>query len=196
MTVDGHIPMATMTSEIPLMGPVADAQDFRQTMGSFPTPVAVVTALDSDGVPRGLTCSAVCSVSMDPPSMLVCVNRRNGSLDAIRHSGGFVINLLCDDRQHVSDVFASASPQKFADAEWQPSPISGLPHLHDDSLAFVDCRLQAEIVAGSHAILIGTVRSSGAGGRTPDSGPLVYYARSYGRWAPSLSVEDELPGRS
>jgi len=195
MTVDGRIPTATMTSVIPLLGPVADAHAFRETMGSFPTPVAVVTALDSDGIPRGLTCSAVCSVSMDPPSMLVCVNRRNGSLDAIRQSGGFVINLLCEDRQQLSDIFASASPQKFAHADWKPSPASGLPLLHSDALAFVDCRLQAELVAGSHAILIGTVRSSG-GGSTPESGPLVYYDRNYGRWAPATSDDDELPGRS
>jgi flavin reductase (NADH) len=193
MTVDGHVPTRTMAVTIPLPERVSEEHEFRNTMGSFPTPVTVVTALDADSIPRGLTCSAVCSVSMDPPSLLICVNRRNGSLDAIRHSGGFVINLLREDRHELSDLFASASSQKFADAAWRPSPASGLPLLHIGVLAYVDCRLEAEIAAGSHAILIGTVRSSGTD-RGPDSGPLVYYDRSYGRWAPSTA--DELPGRS
>jgi flavin reductase (DIM6/NTAB) family NADH-FMN oxidoreductase RutF len=184
MTIDGHLPVRTLTEVIPMIGEAADAAGFRDAMGSFPTPVTVVTALDEDGLPRGLTCSAVASLSMDPPSLLICVNRRNGSLKAIRHSGGFVVNLLRQGRYRLSDLFASASPTKFAETPWRPSTPSGLPLLHADVLAHVDCALQAELVAGSHAILIGRVRS--ASGATDDGGPLVYYNRSYGRWAPHI----------
>ncbi|MFI0480124.1 flavin reductase family protein [Actinomadura sp. 9N215] len=192
MTIGGHLPARTLTSVIPMMGETADAGGFRDAMGSFPTPVTVVTALDEDGLPRGLTCSAVASLSMDPPSLLVCVNRRNGSLRAIRHSGGFVVNLLREGRYRLSDRFASASPSKFAGTPWRPSTPSGLPLLHADVLAHVDCALQAELVAGSHVILIGLVRSAGSTAR--DGGPLVYYNRSYGRWALPVSEDSREDG--
>jgi flavin reductase (DIM6/NTAB) family NADH-FMN oxidoreductase RutF/acyl carrier protein len=157
-------------------------------MGVFPAPVSVVTALDERGVPRGLTCSAVTSLSMEPASLLVCVNRGNRSLDAIRRSGGFVVNLLRAGRGDVSDVFASRSPHKFAERRWRASPASGLPLLFGDALAFVDCELQTEITAGSHAILIGLVRASGT--NLPAHGPLVYWRRAYGGWVPSPVVPD------
>lgn len=158
-----------------------DAESFREAMRLVPSPVSVVTALDEDGIPRGLTCSALCSLSMAPPLMLICVNHQNRSLDAIRHSDGYLVNLLKAGRTEMSENFASSLPGKFANLTWCPSPASGLPLLVDDALAYVDCGLQAEIPAGSHSILIGRVRASGSS--LPDDGPLVYWRRSYGRWA-------------
>lgn len=181
--------MTLHRTRIPMPGPPGDAQTFRETMRYLPAPVSVVTALDESGTPRGLTCSAICSLSMAPPSMLICVNRKNRSLDAIRHSGGFMVNLLRAGRAEMSDIFASSLPTKFAHAAWRPSPASGLPLLTEDALAFVDCGLAAEIEAGSHAILIGLVRGSGAG--PPDGGPLVYWHRSYGGWTGRDSPPDE-----
>lgn len=166
---------------IPMPGSCATTDDFKEAMRLLPSPVSVVTAMDEQGLPRGLTCSAVCSLSMAPPAMLVCVNRKNRSLDAIRHSRGFVVNLLRAGRMEMSEVFASARPAKFVNTGWRPSPVSGLPLLARDALTFVDCQLQAEIEVGSHAILVGLVRGSGTG--TPDGGPLVYWRRSYGGWA-------------
>jgi flavin reductase (NADH) len=174
---------------IPMPEPRADTEDFRAAMRLLPSPVSVVTAMDENGLPRGLTCSALCSLSMTPPSMLVCVNRKNRSLDAIRHSKGFLVNLLRAGRTEMSEVFASALPTKFANAAWRPSPASGLPLLIRDALAFVDCGLQAEIEVGSHAILVGLVRGSGTG--MPDGGPLIYWRRSYGKW----SAHDKPDGR-
>jgi flavin reductase (DIM6/NTAB) family NADH-FMN oxidoreductase RutF len=165
---------------IPMPDPAVNADGFRAAMRLVPSPVSIVTANDEQGMPRGLTCSAVCSLSMAPPSMLVCVNRRNHSLDAIRTSGGFMVNLLRAGCDETSETFASPSASKFASTPWRPSPVSGLPIVLD-ALAFVDCGLQAEIHAGTHAILIGLVRGSGTSGE--DDGPLVYWRRSYGRWA-------------
>ena len=173
---------------IPMPSLLEDAESFREAMRLVASPVSVVTALDEQGIPRGLTCSAFCSLSMAPPSMLVCVNRRNRSLDAIRHSGGFMVNLLRAGRTEMSDIFASSLPGKFATSAWQPSPISGLPLLADDALAFVDCGLQAEITAGSHAILVGLVRAAETA--VADDGPLVYWRRNYGRWV-SYDMSEE-----
>jgi flavin reductase (NADH) len=177
-------------ARVPLLPALSDAESFRKTMGLFPTPVAVVTALDGQGVPRGLTCSAVCSLSMDPPSMLICVNRRNGTLQAIRHSQGFVVNLLRAGRDSVSATFASPSDAKFAQTDWENSPLSGLPMLTEDALAVVECDLQAEVAAGSHVIVIGQVRKSVT--VRPQTTPLVYWCRSYGTWtAPEPTVPDQ-----
>jgi flavin reductase (DIM6/NTAB) family NADH-FMN oxidoreductase RutF len=181
MTVNGVSASRVLSAALPAAPGPGDGQGFRRAMGSFPSPVSIVTALDRDGVPRGLTCSAVCSVSMAPPSLLICVNKRNGTLDAIRDSGGFVVNLLREGRHATSDVFASSSAHKFVGVRWKPSAAFGLPLLVDHILAFAECSLHTEITAGTHAILIGLVHTSGRVSR--ESGPLVYYDRTYGRWA-------------
>lgn len=181
---------------LPMPAAEIDRDAFREVMSAFPAPVSVVTAVDAEGQPRGLTCSAVASLSLDPPTVLVCVNQGNHSLEAIRGSGGFVINLLRQGRDEVSAVFASPSPDKFAGVTWRPSPASGLPWLHSDALAFVDCRLVGELAVGSHAVLIGLARASRSAGpngaSAEDSGALLYWRRAYGRWtalgSPSLTA--------
>ncbi|MFL6128487.1 MAG: flavin reductase family protein [Mycobacteriales bacterium] len=181
----GRRPGIPYTAELDVPAPAAFGEDFRRVMSAFPSGVSVVTARDAEGRPRGLTCSSLCSLSMDPPMMLACVNRRNGSLAAIRASGGFAVNLLRAGRGVVSDEFASASADKFSRVRWRPSPRSGLPWLLDDSLAFVDCRLVADLAAGSHTILVGLVvdgrdvpEENGAGTSAEDR-PLVHWRRRY-----------------
>src|SRR3954469_24509248 len=78
-----------------------DPATFRGVMSSFPTGVGVVTALDEQDQPRGLTCSAIASVSLAPPLLLVCVDLTCGSLRAIRHSRGFVVNFLSESAAEV-----------------------------------------------------------------------------------------------
>lgn len=159
-----------------------DADAFREAMGSFPAAVSVITALDADETPRGLTCSAFCSLSAEPPLVLACVNQRNGSLQAIRHSGGFVVNLLRAGSHDVSARFASPVEDKYDGVAWEPSPESGLPRLSDDASAHLDCRLVADIAAGSHAILIGGIRTCGSEAHERCS-PLLYWRRAYGSWS-------------
>lgn len=159
--------------------PLVDGAAFRAIMGSLPTGVCVVTALDSDGSPRGLTCSAVSSLSKDPPLLLVCVSLRNHSLAALRASRGFVVHVLREDRGPVSQVFASGSAAKFSDVAWAPSPLLGLPLLHGDALAHAECRIAADLEIGDHAVLVGLI----AGGAAARAGrPLMYWDRGYCNW--------------
>jgi len=171
---------AVLRTEVPGTHCRVDGAAFRDVMASLPTAVSVVTALDPEGSPRGLTCSAVCSVSADPPQVLVCINQRNGSLAAIRHSGAFVVNVLGSTSAGLSDQFASSAAEKFNDVHWRPAPSSGLPVLDGSAHAFIDCELAADITAGSHAILVGAVQACGT---DMDSlHPLVYWRRAYGTW--------------
>ncbi len=176
---------AVLRTAVPGAHSRVDEDAFRDAMASLPAAVSVVTALDSEGAPRGLTCSAVCSVSVAPPQVLVCINQRNGSLAAIRHSGAFVINILSSASASLSDRFASGLPEKFADVSWRPGANSGLPVLNGFAHAFIECKLAADISAGSHTILVGSVQECGT--ELESIRPLLYWRRSYGTWLPHES---------
>ncbi len=154
-----------------------DQATFFQIMGAFPTGVTVVTAIDKGGHARGLTCNAVCSVSADPPLMLVCLDEGSNTLPAIRHAGRFAVNYLAAGRERIARLFASKEPDKFSEVAWQPAP-HGMPWLHEDSIALAECTVEQEIEAGDHVVFIGRVE----GGRPPAraSRPLLYFRRSYG----------------
>ena len=146
-------------------------------MGAFPTGVAVVTALDGGGHARGLKCNALCSVSADPPLMLVSVDRTSTTLPAIRRSGRFAVNYLAAGREEIARLFASKEPDKFSEVPWQPAP-GGMPWLHQDAIALAECDIEQEIDAGDHVIFIGRV--TGGQPPAPESRPLLYYRREYG----------------
>jgi flavin reductase (DIM6/NTAB) family NADH-FMN oxidoreductase RutF len=166
--------------------PAVPQDDFRQIMQIFPSAVAVITALDESGVPRGLTCSAFCSLTMDPPAMLICVNRHNGSLKAIRRSGGFVANLLRAGRHKIARTFASPVDDKYSEVNWEPTKGSNLPWFPEDALAWVECKLIADVAAGTHSMLIGLVQDGGI--QETRDGPLVYWHKNFGQWMPTDEV--------
>ncbi len=146
-------------------------------MGAFPTGVTVVAALDAQGRPRGLTVSALCSVSADPPLMLVCLDKNSNTLPAIRHSGRFAVNYLAHGRDRIANLFASKEGDKFSGIAWQPAG-NAMPWLHQDSIALAECSVTGEVDAGDHIVVIADVD----GGRVPEPGsrPLVYFRRGYG----------------
>jgi flavin reductase (DIM6/NTAB) family NADH-FMN oxidoreductase RutF len=156
-----------------------DKATFFAIMGAFPTGVTIVTTLDEDGQPRGLTSTAVCSVSAEPPLLLVCVDKRSNTLPALRASRTFVVNYLKAGRDELSNLFATKEPDKFEHVAWRPAP-NGMPWLHLDSIAHAECVTEREIEAGDHWILVGRVIS----GQPPAPGthPLMYFRRSYGTW--------------
>lgn len=152
-------------------------EDFFSIMSAFPTGVAIVTTLDELGRPKGLTTNAVCSVSADPPLLLVCVDVGSRTLSALRYSRRFVVNFMSDGAVELCALFASKADEKFSGVRWEPG-LGGLPLLAYDALAYAECSTQEELAAGDHVVLIGLVES----GRPPDaeSVPILYYRRSYG----------------
>ena len=161
--------------------PSIDPTRFAEIMRSLAGGVAVVTTLDEHDRPRGLTSTAVSSVSADPPLLLVCVATTSRTLPALRHRRRFVVNFMGAGADDACARFASKQEDKFAGVEWEPGP-GGLPVLAGVATGWAECATVEEIGAGDHVILIGRVQD-GAGGRDP-APPLVYYHRTYGSWTP------------
>jgi flavin reductase len=152
--------------------------DFVAAMGKAATGVTVV-ATDGPSGRWAQTVSAMCSVSADPPTVLVCLHVRSPLCEAIRVNGCFSVNVLSAEQAHLADAFAGRArvgePYNFGMATWTQS-VSGAPVI-DGAVATFDCELARCEVAGSHMIFLGRVlRSANAPG---DS--LVYQSRTYGR---------------
>ena len=148
-------------------------------MAAFPSGVAIITTLDEDRLPRGLTTTAVCSVSADPPLILVCVDRGSRTLPSLRSRRQFVVNFARVGAEALCDRFASKEEDKFAGVAWRPSPL-GLPILDGHALAWLECEAEQHVEAGDHVVLIGRARAGGAPLQTQE--PVVYHDRRYGRW--------------
>src|SRR5712664_4586216 len=92
-----------------------DAGELRRTLGSLAAGVAVATTLDSEGIPRGFTANSFTSVSLDPPLVLVCVDKTASCYPAFAGTKHFGINILCEEQQHLSRPFASTSAPNLPD---------------------------------------------------------------------------------
>jgi flavin reductase (NADH) len=169
-----------------------DRDTFVEIMASYPAGVAIVTTLEADGTPRGLTTTAVSSVSAEPPLLLVCVDLTSRTLPALRAGGRFVVNFLREGRSELARVFASKRDDKFEQIAWRAT-ASGMPVLHEDALAWAECVTVQELEPGDHVILLGRVEEGV--GAAEDGAPLMYYRRSWGVWkpAPRESGRREIP---
>jgi flavin reductase (DIM6/NTAB) family NADH-FMN oxidoreductase RutF len=150
---------------------------FRDVMACFPTGVAVVTAREVGERPRGLTVSAFCPVSLEPPLVLVCVDRASNTLPALQAAGGFTVNFLAGGREHLAVLYASKADEKFEGIAWRPPATpEGGPVLHEDSAAYAVCVTREAIEAGDHWVFIGEVCEAAV---IPDRLPLMYHRRAF-----------------
>ncbi len=135
-----------------------DTATFRTTMGLFPGAVTLITTGTGE-MRRGITATAVCSVSDAPPSLLVCVNNRTGTCSEITRSGRFSVHLLAQHQSDVAMTFAGANGHsgiaKFDIGDWQECP-RGLPRL-PGALASLSCDVLTETDSGTHRIFIGRI---------------------------------------
>ncbi|MCU1500017.1 MAG: hsaB [Acidimicrobiales bacterium] len=154
--------------------PVFDSARFRQVLGHFPTGVCVVTAFDGE-TPVGMAIGSFFSVSLDPPLVGFCAGRSSSTWPKLRAAGKFCINVLADDQEDVSRVFASKEADKFAGTGWDHSPL-GSPRIQG-ALAWIDCTLEAVHEAGDHDIAIGAVHDLGV---AREGSPLVFFRGGYG----------------
>jgi flavin reductase (DIM6/NTAB) family NADH-FMN oxidoreductase RutF len=158
-----------------------DPVELRRTFGTFVTGITVVTTLDRDGQPRGMTANSFTSVSLDPPLLLVCIGKAASSFPAFSAAGSFAVNVLHDRQKEVAGIFASKSVSKF-DTVAHTVVHTGAPVL-SDCLTWFDCTVHERIEAGDHLILIGRVRAFG----TSPAAPLGFCRGRY------VCVEDPMP---
>lgn len=157
--------------------PLLDAVKFRLAMRQLVGGVTVVAA--GDGEERsGMTATSVVPVSVDPPTVLVCVNRASSFYPVLQRCAEFSVNLLSAEQQHIAERFTGAGGAKGAErympADWTTAD-SGVPLLKD-ALAAVDCEMERLIDYHTHAIVIGTVRSIRLGSRRD---ALAYWQGEY-----------------
>jgi len=154
------------------------SETFRKVMGHFATGVTVVTVLDGNR-PSGITVNALSSVSLDPPLVMIAIDRRRRIHPHVVAAGRYAVNILGEGQQPLADCFAGAAVEPgldaFCGAAWHPGE-SGLP-LIDGSIATLECTIAQRIPVGDHDLFIGRVDTL----RTEDEhvAPLLFYRRRY-----------------
>lgn len=158
-----------------------DALLQRKIMGRFVTGVALVTSVDED-VPCGMTANSLTSLSLNPPLILLAVNRENQMYKALSLSQRFSISLLSVGQEHVARRFASNGPKDFSDLSVDVG-ITGCPVLQD-SLGYIHCSVVEVFPGGDHSIFVGEC----VAGEVSEGEPLVYYSGAFTQLRPSVSA--------
>jgi 4-nitrophenol 2-monooxygenase / 4-nitrocatechol 4-monooxygenase, reductase component len=159
-----------------------DSEVFRHVIGHLPSGVAVVTTRDG-GRRFGMTASAVTSLSLQPPMLLVCINRQAPTCAAVSGAGVFGVNILGENDGALARWFAAPREDKF-DGIATEETRSGLPMLRT-ALARLECRVTERVQGGTHTVFLAEVEGAEAGG----GAPLAYFRGRFGRV--DLAGDDE-----
>ena len=154
-----------------------DSREFRNTLGRFPTGVAIITS-GAPGMEYGMTCQSFSSLSLDPPLVLVCIDNNAGILPILDETRAFTVNVLSDDQTELSGFFASskrpAPPHQFDDVTHTPGE-TGTARIAGSTTVF-DCTLHSVLDGGDHRIVVGAVKAFAA--TSPDD-PILFFAGAY-----------------
>ena len=154
----------------------SDPRTLRDALGCFATGVTIVTCIDEDGRPVGLTANSFTSVSLEPPLLLVCVQKNSRCAPALIVAENFAVNVLQTGQQPASIRFAGKAEDRFGGTPWSEGE-TGAPVLMD-SLGVFECKRHAVHEGGDHHILVGqVVRAS----FDPNLDPLLYFRGRYRR---------------
>ena len=165
-----------------------DGALFRQTMSRYASGVTVVSALDDEGRPWGLTANAISSVSLHPPLVLVCIDKKANTYDVVTKATHFAMNVLNRRQDELAMLFATRGADKFAGVEYQQG-VTGAPLLPDVSIAVIECRMYAQYDGGDHTIVVGEVVSASIS----EGLPLLFYDRKFGTFVPTPPKPAEPP---
>jgi len=151
-----------------------DPDTFRAVLGRFASGVTVVTATDDAGNDHGMTVSAFCSLSLEPPLVLVCIDRAASMHDLLQPDSAFAVNVLSAGQEALSRRFASGDPPNRFDGLGYHRGLTGVPLL-EDVLAWLEARVDARVPQGDHTIVVGRVETAAA----RQDRPLLYYRGGY-----------------
>jgi 4-nitrophenol 2-monooxygenase / 4-nitrocatechol 4-monooxygenase, reductase component len=154
---------------------MTDRETFRHVIGHFASGVAVLTARRA-GKDFGATASAVSSLSLDPPMLLVCMNLRGSTQQAIQESRMFGVNILDEDQGYIAERLAEPHRERFTGLSVE-SGAAGVPRL-TGALAFCECHVAEDVVAGTHRVFLANVTRAVA----REGFPLTYFRGRFGRF--------------
>lgn len=149
---------------------------FRQLLGRFATGVTVITARAANGDPIGMTANSLASVSLDPPLVLVSVEKVHEMHSALAGATHWVFNILSSEQEALSRRFAGAELNRFLGVSYHEND-RGIPVI-DGTVAHIECEKHAAVPGGDHTVFIGLV-VGGDTGDTTDLRPLLYYRGGY-----------------
>lgn len=161
---------------------------YRETLGHYPTGVAVVTAVGTDGGPAGMVVGSFTSVSLDPPLVAFFPTRDSGSFARMRTSSHFCVNVLASDQEATCQIFAGRAIDKFSDVSWQPAP-HGSPIL-EGAVSWIECSFDQILDGGDHHIVLGLIEDLAVSRATL---PLLFFQGGYGRFSPPSLVAPSNP---
>jgi flavin reductase (DIM6/NTAB) family NADH-FMN oxidoreductase RutF len=161
---------------------LVDPERFRSVISRLASGVTIITTRHK-GRDYGLTASAVTSLSLDPPMLLICANKASATQKAIKESGVFAVNILPEDQSQLARHFTSPQPDKFAGLNVSYGAL-GVPLL-DDMLATIECRVTEIVSGGTHSVFLAEVEAAQA----TEGRPLTYFRGRMGHFAPMSSLD-------
>ncbi|HEV2635640.1 MAG TPA: flavin reductase family protein [Actinocrinis sp.] len=156
---------------------------FRETLGHYPTGVAVVTALADDGSPAGMVVGTFSSVSLEPPLIAFYPTVGSKSFERLRTAEAFCVNILAADQEPLCRRIATGGADKFDGVRWRPGPL-GSPVLAD-CVSWIECTFEDVREAGDHFIVLGRVHELAVERSTL---PLLFFQGGYGRFSPGSFI--------
>ncbi len=150
-----------------------EKNELRRVMGHFATGVTVITSIRSSGEMHGLTANAFTSVSLIPPLLLVCIDKKAESYPCFDESKIFTVNVLSSDQEALSRRFAVTGGDKFEGVSYKIG-ANGAPIL-DGALAFLECKVTEKIDGGDHTIYVGEIEQA----ETKEGKPLLFFRGGY-----------------
>ena len=150
-----------------------EKNELRRVMGHFATGVTVITSIRSSGELHGLTANAFTSVSLIPPLLLVCIDKKAESYPCFDESKIFTVNVLAGDQEALSRTFAVTGGDKFKGVSYRIG-ANGAPIL-DGALAYLECKVTQKIDGGDHTIYVGEIEQA----ETKEGKPLLFFRGGY-----------------
>jgi flavin reductase (DIM6/NTAB) family NADH-FMN oxidoreductase RutF len=154
-----------------------DQAEFRRALGHFAAGVTVVTAKLDDGSLAGITVTAFSSLSLVPPLVLICIDKRARIHDRLKKKGAFAVNMLAHDQEVVSRRFSTKTEDPFRETAYREG-ATGSPLL-EGSIATIECRIVDLLPGGDHTIVVGEVMATGI----TEGKPLAYFRGGYAELA-------------
>ena len=149
------------------------SDEFRSVLGRFPSGVTVVTTKAADGSDQGMTVSAFCSVSLEPPLVLICIEKTASVYEALMRAPGFVVNILSAKQEQIARRFSIVDIDRFEGIGFSRTR-NGIVVL-DDVLGMIECNRVALHDAGDHTVIVAEVEAT----RAENGSPLIYYRGGY-----------------